>query len=60
MSTMQGFYISITSAPQPQGSYLAALSAITSINLRQITALQSDLGWQDWSEQNQKAATRAA
>jgi hypothetical protein len=56
MNTMKGFYASISSPSQTQGSYLEALSTITRINLKQSTALRSDLGWQDWSEQLHEAA----
>ena len=60
MNTMKGFYISISSASQPHGSYLEALSKITEINRQQTNALRSDLGWQQWSEQNHNTVTRGA
>lgn len=56
MNTMKGFYASISSAARLHGSYLEALSEITRMNHQQARALGSDLGWQDWSEQNQKTA----
>jgi len=55
MNTMKSFYASIASASRLQGSYLEALSEITRINHRQINTLMSDLGWQEWGEQQQKA-----
>ena len=54
MNTMKSFYASITSAARLQGPYLEALSEITGINRRQTKALLSDMGWQEWGEQNQK------
>lgn len=56
MNTMKGFYASISSASRLHGSYLEALSKITRISQQQAKALRSDLGWQEWSEPNQKAA----
>lgn len=57
MNNMQGFYASISSVGQSHSSYLRALVEITKINLKQAMALRSDLGWQEWSTQNQKTAT---
>ena len=57
MNTMKGFYASISSASRLQGPYMEALSEITRINLRQAEVLKSDMGWQEWGEQNQKTAT---
>lgn len=57
MNTMKRFYASISSTSQLQGSYLEALSKITSIDRKQAHTLQSDLGWQNWSEQNQETVT---
>ena len=57
MNTMKSFYASITSAARLQGPYLEALSEITGINRRQTKALLSDMGWQEWGEQNQKAVS---
>ena len=59
MNTMKGFYASISSGFQLHGSYLEALSEITKISRQQTRALQSDLGWQDWSEPNQKTAIQS-
>jgi hypothetical protein len=56
MNTMKGFYASISSGSRLHGSYLEALSEITRLNHKQAKALKSDLGWQEWSEQNQKTA----
>ena len=55
MNTMKSFYASITSASKPQGPYMEALSEITGINRRQTNTLMSDMGWQQWGEQAQKA-----
>ena len=54
MNTMKSFYASITSASRPQGPYLGALSEITGITRTQTKVLLSDMGWQEWGEQNQK------
>jgi len=59
MNTMKDFYASISSVSRLQGPYLQALSEITRINYKQAYALQSDLGWQNWSEQDQKAAAHS-
>jgi len=60
MNTMKGFYISISSASRIHGSYLEALSEISRINQKQMNALQSDLGWQQWTEQNQEITFKGA
>ena len=56
MSTMKGFYASISSASRLHGSYLEALAEITRMNDQQAKTLNSDLGWQEWSEPNQRPA----
>jgi hypothetical protein len=56
MNTMKGFYTSISSSTRLHGSYLEALSEITRMSHQQAKALTRDLGWQDWTEQNQKIA----
>ena len=56
MNTMKSFYASISSTSRLHGSYLEALSEITRMSHQHAKALRSDLGWQEWSEQNQKAA----
>ena len=58
MNTMKGFYASITSSSRLHGSYLEALSEITTMSHQQANTLKSDLGWQDWTEQNQTIATQ--
>ena len=58
MNTMKGFYESISSASRLHGSYLEALSEITTISHQQSKALKNDLGWQDWTEQNQRTAAQ--
>ena len=57
MCTMKSFYASIASASRLQGPYLEALSEITGINRSQANTLMSNLGWQEWGEQNQKAVS---
>jgi hypothetical protein len=54
MNTMKGFYASISSASRLHGSYLEALSEITRMNRQQVKALQSDLAWQEWGQQNRE------
>jgi hypothetical protein len=56
MNTMKDFYASITSASRLHGSYLEALSEITTMSHQQSNALKNDLGWQDWTEQTQRTA----
>lgn len=52
MNTMKGFYASTCTVSDLQGPYLEALAEITRINHKQTDALISDLGWQDWVEQD--------
>ena len=56
MNTMKGFYASISSASRLCGSYLEALSEITRLSQQQVKALQSDLAWQEWGEQDRGTA----
>lgn len=60
MNTMKGFYASISSASRLQGPYIEALAEITKMSHQQSKALQSDLAWQEWSQQDPEAATREA
>ena len=60
MNTMKSFYRSITSASRPQGSYVEALAEITRMSHEQSKALQSDMAWQDWSQQNTEATPHGA
>ena len=60
MNTMKGFYASISSASRLHGSYLEALAEITRMSPQQVRVLQSDLAWQEWSEQNPETPTRGA
>jgi hypothetical protein len=60
MNTMKGFYASISSASRLQGPYMEALAEITKMSHQQSKALQSDLAWQEWSQQDPEAATREA
>ena len=57
MNTMRGFYASIFSVNEHQSPYLEALAKISRINHKQTNALMSDLGWQQWGEQNHKTLT---
>ena len=56
MNTMKGFYAAISSGAQAHNSYLEALSKIATISRQQIKALQSDYGWQQWTEARQETA----
>ena len=56
MNTMKSFYAAISSVPGPRGPYLEALAKISRIKHKQANALKSDLGWQEWVQQNQKTA----
>ena len=53
MNTMKSFYAAISSVRGPQGPYLDALAKISRIEHKQANALKSDLGWQEWVQQNQ-------
>ena len=57
MNTMQSFYISLSSSDKSLDTYLKTLADLTRINHEQAKALLSDLGWQQWGEQNQKAVS---
>jgi hypothetical protein len=56
MNTMKGFFASISSSSQLRGSYLEALSEITKMSHHQAKALQSEMTWQDWGQQNPEGA----
>lgn len=60
MNTMKGFYASISSAARLQGSYLEALSEITKMSQQQARTIQSDMAWQQWSQQNPETMAREA
>ena len=55
MNTMKSFYAAISSVTGPRSPYLEALAKISRIEHKQANALKSDLGWQEWEQQNQKA-----
>jgi hypothetical protein len=57
MNTMKGFYASISSASRLRGSYPEALSEITRMSYKNVQALRSDQGWQNWGPQNQIMTT---
>jgi hypothetical protein len=48
MNTMQSFYASLSS-DKLRDTYLQILADLTKLNLEQISALESDMAWQDWS-----------
>jgi hypothetical protein len=60
MNTMKGFYASIASASRLDGFYLEALSQITRLSRQQTKVLQSDLAWQQWSQQDPETTTSGA
>lgn len=60
MNTMKSFYSSISSATRLHGSYLEALSEIARMSHQQARAVQSELAWQNWSQQAQETPTRGA
>jgi hypothetical protein len=57
MNNMQDFYSSIVSQDKLQETYVKIMADLTKINREQMNTLMSDMGWQDWGEQNQKAVT---
>lgn len=54
MSAMETFYASLCSTFEIQDPYLRSLAEIARIDLKQVGALMSDLGWQDWSASSPK------
>lgn len=60
MNTMKAFYASISSPSQLRGPYLEALSKIARSDPAQVNALKSDLGWQEWGEQNHTITAQSA
>jgi hypothetical protein len=60
MDTMKSFYASISSASRLHGSYLEALSEITRMSHQQARTLQSDLAWQQWSQEDSNTTASGA
>jgi len=52
MSTMETFYILISSTGRSADAYLEALTALTTMPLHILKGLVGDLGWQQWGEQD--------
>lgn len=48
MNTMQSFYASLSS-DELRDTYLKYLAELTKLNHEQISSLESDMTWQDWS-----------
>ena len=57
MNKMQGFYASLSTSDKIQDNHFKILAKITKIDIEKIKILKSDLGWQEWEQQNQKTTT---
>ena len=51
MSTMKKFHKQLNQPARSKNSYTAALAALTKVGRSKLTALASDLEWQDWVSQ---------
>jgi hypothetical protein len=59
MNTMQSFYASLSSDAL-EDMYLKILAELTKLNRQQMSALESDMSWQDWgAEKITQAQTQA-
>jgi hypothetical protein len=54
---MQAFHKLISSTSRRTDSYFKALNLLTKANRDEMSALESDLSWQEWGEQNQEAVS---
>ena len=52
MNTMQSFYAALSSN-KLNDVYLKGLAELTKLSSEQMTALKSDMTWQDWSAEKQ-------
>lgn len=59
MLNMQTFHTLLSKATQNQDSYLKTLAALTAVNPAELSALASDLAWQDWWQAEAPEATEA-
>jgi len=57
MLRMQAFHKLLSSTSRRTDSYFKALNLLTKANRDEISALESDLSWQEWGEQNQEAVS---
>ena len=53
MNSMQDFYANISSKERLKDAYVSILVEITKLSREQMSALKSDMTWQDWSTDNQ-------
>jgi hypothetical protein len=60
MLKMQDFHKLVFPATKRTDSYFKALNLLTKANRDQMSALESDLSWQEWGAENQRAVTRRA
>ena len=56
MLNMQTFYALLTDPFERRDSYLDVLAALTKADRNQMSTLESDLAWQQWSEQTPDVA----
>ena len=52
MNTMQSFYASLSS-DKLRDTYLKILVDLTKLSREQMSALESDMAWQDWGAEKQ-------
>ena len=52
MNTMQSFYASLSS-DKLRDTYLKTLVDLTKLSREQMSALESDMAWQDWGAEKQ-------
>lgn len=50
MNTMQSFYASLSS-DKLRDTYLKVLADLTKLSREQMSALESDMSWQSWSDE---------
>ena len=52
MNTMQSFYASLSSSDTLLDTYLKILANLTKLSRDEMSALESDLSWQEWGAEN--------
>ncbi|MFH1523919.1 MAG: hypothetical protein ABIF04_03050 [Chloroflexota bacterium] len=57
MLNMQTFYALLTKPFEKRDPYLDVMVALTKVDRAQMSALESDLAWQQWGEQTPDVAS---
>lgn len=52
MNTMQSFYALLSSSDKLLDTYLKILADLTKLSRDEMSALESDLSWQQWGAEN--------